>query len=251
MYPYIYIVLPSYVLMALLGGFIALCWMFVRLEKYQIEFSCFLKLVLLSAIGGFIGSKILFAITRIPWLVNNFSVENLLLLIPQSGLVFYGGLFGVIFTLLWTTGKDLDLRERVFRLAVPAMPLFHAFGRIGCFLTDCCYGKELEVPISIGAIEITRIPVQLIEALAEVVLFIILAIMDKKDKNVNLLKVYLTTYAVIRFFDEFLRGDIVRGIYFGLSTAQWISIIIILVYVIKGISTYVMKQSTSEKETSK
>ena len=249
MYPYIYIVLPSYLLMALIGGFVALGWMFIRLEKYQIEFSCFLKWVLFSAVGGFIGSKLLFAVTRIPWLVNNFSVKNLLLLIPQSGLVFYGGLFGVIFTLMWITRNNPDLRERVFRLAAPAMPLFHTFGRIGCFLTDCCYGKELETPISIGAIEITRIPVQLIEALVELVLFIILVIVDKTSKNVNLLKIYLMTYAVIRFFDEFLRGDTVRGIYFGMSTAQWISILIILVYVIKGIDAFVKKQSASEKET--
>ena len=24
-----------------------------------------------------------------------------------------------------------------------SLPLFHAFGRVGCFLTGCCYGKEL------------------------------------------------------------------------------------------------------------
>lgn len=248
MYPYIYIVLPSYVLMALLGGFIALCWMFVRLEKYQIEFSYFLKLVLFSAVGCFIGSKILFAITQIPWLVNNFSIKNLILLIPQSGLVFYGGLFGAIFALLWITGKDKNLRDRVFGLTVPAMPLFHTFGRIGCFLTDCCYGKELPTPIAIGMLELTRIPVQLIEALAEFGLFVVLAIMEKTKKKIYLLKMYLVTYAVIRFFDEFLRGDEVRGIYFGLSTAQWISMIIILVYVIKGVNSCVKKQCTSERE---
>lgn len=188
-------------------------------------------------IGGIVGSKVLFAITQIPWLIENFSVRNLLLLIPQSGFVFYGGLFGVIFTLMIFTRKDMDLRKRIFRLSVPAMPLFHAFGRIGCFLSGCCYGKNLSSAIAVGPIELTQIPVQLIEALAEFILFIIIIIIDKKRTDVDLLRIYLVSYAIIRFADEFLRGDEVRGIYFGLSTAQWISIIILVVYVFKFIRT--------------
>lgn len=233
MYPYIHIVLPSYTVMAFVGGFFALCLVFFRLEKFQIQFSSFLIMFFFCIIGGIAGSKILFAITQIPWLIENFSAKNLLLLIPQSGFVFYGGLFGVIFTLMIFTRKDSDLRKRIFRLSVPAMPLFHAFGRIGCFLTGCCYGKDLSSPMVIGPIELTQIPVQLIEALAEFMLFLIIIIIDKKCKDVDLLRIYLVSYAIIRFADEFLRGDEVRGIYCGISTAQWISIIILVVYAIK------------------
>ena len=94
-------------------------------------------------LGAIVGSKIVFAVTQIPWLIENFSLTNLIMLIPQSGFVFYGGLFGTIFTLLFMTRRDAILRKKVFNVAVPAMPLFHAFGRVGCFLTGCCYGKEL------------------------------------------------------------------------------------------------------------
>ncbi len=44
----------------------------------------------------------------------------------------------------------------------------------------------------------------------------------------RLLAWYLALYAVIRFGTEWLRGDAVRGIYFGLSTSQWISICLFL-----------------------
>lgn len=44
---------------------------------------------------------------------------------------------------------------------------------------------------------------------------------------------YLVLYAVIRFFLEFLRGDEVRGIWFGLSTNQYISSIIMVIVFIK------------------
>jgi phosphatidylglycerol:prolipoprotein diacylglycerol transferase len=33
-------------------------------------------------------------------------------------------------------------------------------------------------------------------------------------------------YGVVRFTMEFFRGDDIRGIYFALSTSQWISIIL-------------------------
>jgi len=39
-------------------------------------------------------------------------------------------------------------------------------------------------------------------------------------------------YAIVRFFDEFLRGDKVRGIWYGFSTAQWISMGILIYYFI-------------------
>lgn len=230
MYPYIHIILPSYMVMALIGGFFAVCFIFSRIDKYEILFTDFIKMFLLCMIGGVVGSKVLFAITQIPWLIKHFSIENMILLIPQSGFVFYGGLFGVIFTLMFLTRNDADMRKKVFEISVPAMPLFHAFGRIGCFLAGCCYGKKLSTPIVIGTIEFARIPVQIIESMAEFILFIVLFILSKKNRDIDLLRIYLVIYAVIRFTDEFLRGDKIRGIYGGVSTAQWISLIILFVY---------------------
>ncbi|CDB90481.1 putative prolipoprotein diacylglyceryl transferase [Clostridium sp. CAG:253] len=230
MYPYIHIILPSYMVMALIGGFFAVCFIFSRIDKYEILFTDFIKMFLLCMIGGVVGSKVLFAITQIPWLIKHFSIENMILLIPQSGFVFYGGLFGVIFTLMFLTRNDADMRKKVFEISVPAMPLFHAFGRIGCFLAGCCYGKKLSTPIVIGTIEFARIPVQIIESMAEFILFIVLFILSKKNRDIDLLRIYLVIYAVIRFADEFLRGDKIRGIYGGVSTAQWISLIILFVY---------------------
>ena len=230
MYPYIHIILPSYMVMALIGGFFAVCFIFSRIDKYEILFTDFIKMFLLCMIGGVVGSKVLFAITQIPWLIKHFSIENMILLIPQSGFVFYGGLFGVIFTLMFLKRNDADMRKKVFEISVPAMPLFHAFGRIGCFLAGCCYGKKLSTPIVIGTIEFARIPVQIIESMAEFILFIVLFILSKKNRDIDLLRIYLVIYAVIRFADEFLRGDKIRGIYGGVSTAQWISLIILFVY---------------------
>ena len=80
-------------------------------------------------------------------------------------------------------------------------------------------------------IEIDRVPVQLIEAAVELLIFIALVIVKKKTKVKDLLQVYLITYAIARFCLEFLRGDVVRGLFAGLSTSQYISLAIILYYV--------------------
>lgn len=233
MYPYIYIVIPSYSALAVLGGFAALLFVYFRIEKLKIEFSVFLQSFLVGIVGIFVGSKVLFAITRIPWLLDNFTVRNLIFLIPESGYVFYGGLFGFIFSIWLYTRNKLDCRERLFRLIVPAMPLFHTFGRIGCFLSGCCYGKKLATPVTVGIIEFGRIPVQLIEAFLELVIFFVIILVDKKKEEVNLLSTYLIMYACVRFVLEFMRGDEIRGVFLGISTSQWISLSIIVYYVTK------------------
>lgn len=233
MYPYIHIVIPSYQALAATGAFVIICFMFFRLEKEEIPFPVFLKLLVLCVLGGLAGSKILFAITRIPWLISNFSMRNLLMLLPESGFVFYGGLFGVIFVLLFMTRKDHEMRERVFSLCTPAMPLFHAFGRIGCFMAGCCYGVTLTNPVTIGPFYVIQIPVQLIESAAEFILFGVLMLASRKVKGTKLLWIYLISYALIRFCDEFLRGDAIQGIFFGISTAQWISLMILGAFICK------------------
>ncbi|MCC8049898.1 MAG: prolipoprotein diacylglyceryl transferase [Clostridiales bacterium] len=231
MYPYIYIVLSSYSVMAFIGGFAAMIFIYFRLRKYEIQFSEFIKMLALCVAGCYAGSKILFALTQIPWLISNFSIINLLLLIPESGFVFYGGLFGVVFVLLFYTRKDLDLRKRVFRLATPAFPLFHGFGRIGCFLAGCCYGIELNQTITLfGILEINRVPVQLFESSFEFLMFAVLLFIENHNWANDLLRVYLVSYAAFRFAIEFFRGDEVRGSLFGVSTSQWISIIVLAYY---------------------
>ena len=136
--------------------------------------------------------------------------------------------------------------------------MFHAFGRVGCFFAGCCYG----IPFSHGFVMhdslnpvgdgVARFPVQLLEALLLLILFLVLNGIRKKRLSLlkeegaateqkrkpnrregSLLPLYLLSYAVIRFGDEFLRGDTYRGIWLFFSTSQWIS-----VFILAGIAIY-------------
>ena len=111
------------------------------------------------------------------------------------------------------------------------IPLFHAFGRIGCFFMGCCYGKEssllgIEFENSpIAPNHVPLIPVQLFEAAAELLLFFFTAFSAYRKKNgFFLLGIWLVAYGLIRFVTEFFRGDDYRGFIGALSLSQVISI---------------------------
>ncbi len=79
-----------------------------------------------------------------------------------------------------------------------------------------------------GLGSVSRFPVQLLEALINLILFIILFLYAKKPrKDGSLLGIYLICYSLLRFSLEFLRGDVERGILLGISTSQWISLLLI------------------------
>lgn len=115
MYPYIHLIMPSYTLLALIGGIAAICYAYFNSDKEGVPFSELLRTILYGGIGLLAGSKLLFAVTRIPWLVHNFSIENLILLIPQSGYVFYGGIFGFIFAVCFMCKGQPEYRKKLMQ----------------------------------------------------------------------------------------------------------------------------------------
>ena len=89
-----------------------------------------------------------------------------------------------------------------------------------------------------------RFPVQLVEAGCNLILFAILFLLYDKNKisEKNTFKVYLFSYAIIRFLSEFLRGDEYRGFVGLLSTSQFISVLIIIGLIIFESTTTIIKK---------
>jgi len=124
-------------------------------------------------------------------------------------------------------------RKTYLNVAAPAMALAHFWGRIGCFLVGCCYGR-----VSIfGWVypngthgQLPRFPVQLFEAgILLGIFFFLFFIKNKKIRN-NSLYIYLGGYAITRFILEFFRGDFRGGLFafMGLSPAQFISVCLMI-----------------------
>ena len=223
-----------------------------------------LYLSLFLLVGVFLGAHILFFIVGLPDFIadyagqiHSFGEFISAFLIASSGLVFYGGLLGgLLMMFIACRIYNLPLRENLNNFVV-AFPLFHFFGRIGCTLTGCCYGIEyhglfaihydeshINPGVNDGINDYSRFPVQLLEAVIELIIFIILLLIYiKKEDKYSLTCIYLLSYAVIRFADEFLRGDELRGFWGPLSTSQWISIAIII-----GVIIYLLVRRTRKAQ---
>lgn len=227
----LYIAIPTYILMACIGFVAAIIYIVLKMKEVKLSYRKISEYIIVCGINGFIGARLLFVISIIPSL-EIITINDLLYYLFNGGIVFYGGLIGVILGIVIVSQYSEFDSYVMLNFFTPVFPLFHGFARLGCLLAGCCYG----IPWSWGVVlkgeeNIVRFPVQLIESVCCFLIFIMLITHNRKyeQKNDNLV-IYLCCYSFCRFALEFLRGDAVRGIWFGnLSTAQYISILIFIV----------------------
>ena len=168
----------------------------------------------------------------------------------RGGLAYYGGLIsGVAFGICFLKREGFPVLKGL-DLAGIGVPVGLFFGRMGCFLGGCCFGKTTDHPIGlafppwspasetqwreglISAPHIESLPVhptQLYEAagclaIAAILMFIV---RPRKRFDGQLMLIFLGLYAVLRFVLEYFRADD-RGAWMGLSTSQLIGIPILL-----------------------
>lgn len=162
------------------------------------------------------------------------------LLANTGGVWYVGFLTGVAF-LAWRA-KALGLgRMDVLDRAAPAVALGHAFGRIGCLLAGCCWGRACDAPWAVTftdaqahartgvPLETPLHPTQLYEATSELILcgLLVAIIVLPKKRLVGLAGLtYLLANGLVRFVIEMFRAD-PRGALGGLSTSQLIALALI------------------------
>lgn len=245
MLPYISILgfpLPMYGLLAIVGMLVAV-FAATRLAKTNgLPVSDVVFASFYCGIGIIIGAKLMYFITMLPKFIANFDVflENPfgVLMYVFGGFVFYGGLIGgALGVVIYCRQFKMPLKP-FMEVAAPAIPLMHGIARIGCLCAGCCYGMEYDGIFAITYPDnsythemagVPRFPTQLVETVVNLILFICLYIMVKrgKSKDGQALGVYIIVYAIMRFCLEFVRGDAIRGGFLGLSTSQWISIVLL------------------------
>ena len=180
---------------------------------------------------GFLGGKLLHIITNL----RAFFADPKSL-IGSEGFVVYGGIItGILSIYVYCKVKKLPFLEYIDIFAT-FVPLNQAFGRIGCFLAGCCYGRETNSWIGVvfpdGCLApagVSVIPTQLIMAAGDLAICIIVFWFSKKRRIPGSCAVlYLFLYSVGRFIIEFFRND-PRGNVGVLSTSQFIAIIIAVI----------------------
>jgi phosphatidylglycerol:prolipoprotein diacylglycerol transferase len=211
------ITIHSYGFLMALGVGFALWFLYRQAKKQSLDASKLLDAAFYIMIISLVGAKLVLLAGDFKRYISS---PKELFWIARSGGVFQGGLaFGVVFA-LWYFHRRRIPTWKVADIAAPALALGHGFGRIGCFMAGCCYGRECAA--SWGATfhspyahDLTGIPlntalhpVQLYEAVLNFLNFIVLYfVLRKKTFDGQVFPVYIINYSIIRYFTEFFRGD--------------------------------------------
>jgi phosphatidylglycerol:prolipoprotein diacylglycerol transferase len=217
-------------------GFVAavvLAGLKIRKANIRISFENIVDLFFYTVLSAVLGARVLFVLI-------NFDVFRQhpmrLFKIWEGGLVFYGGLvLATVVALSYMKRHRLPI-WKLADLISPFIALGLSFGRIGCFLAGCCYGRETSLPWavvfknpdSLARLNVPLHPTQLYDAANGLAIFFFLSWMEKrKTFDGQIFWIFLFLYAITRFFIEIFRGD-PRGFLFEglLSASQGIGILV-------------------------
>ena len=219
------------VVMIFLGVIAASTILFIYLVKNGVEKKTFLDLSIVIIVTVIVG--IVFAIL----------VENIYEAIKASingvsphwtwAMTFYGGLVPGIaaFILMYRfyyLRNNPPIFKKILVIAPACVAIGHAFGRIGCFLSGCCYGITTHTHLDVNFPGIgPHLPTQLIEMAFLFILGAILLVFAFKHYTNYTAVIYLFAYSIFRFVLEFFRGD-ERGQLVGLSPSQYWCIVLFI-----------------------
>ncbi len=150
----------------------------------------------------------------------------------QGGFAYFGGLvLSVIAGFIYTRYRKINFLEWA-DFFTPIASLGHALGRVGCYLSGCCFGSECLLPWAYDG----KHPTALYLAGGEFIIFLLLLFVEKKQLSKfsgGLFVKWLLLHSLLRFNVEYFRNDF-RGLFINfpvlgsLSISQIISLVIII-----------------------
>jgi len=203
-------------------------WLFVfQGQRAGLERGALISSAAGAVMAGFCGAYLCSALVL--WV----QLGSLRAALSAPGIVFYGGLIG------GTAGLAACARRfglpvlATLDAALPAVPVAHAIGRVGCLLGGCCYGAETELPwgVHYPLEHVARHPWPLYEAAALLALAALFWSPTRfSERTGQRATSYVILYATLRAALETLRGDRVRGLLWdgGPSTSQVLSFALLL-----------------------
>jgi phosphatidylglycerol:prolipoprotein diacylglycerol transferase len=218
-----------------IGALLGLTYMTWQGKKqFGLSFDTINSLFIFIVVAAIVGGKVFFFFED-----PGYYTKNINKLFAGSGFVFYGSFLFAVPVMLWFFKKYNIPTLAMLDIMAVVTCIVHGFGRIGCFMAGCCYGKPTG---SIFGITFTNPvcqakplntplhPTQLYEASFIFCLLMLLFLLKSKKRfDGQLFLLYLILYASGRGVLEIFRGDVARGFIINnwLSHSQFISIIII------------------------
>lgn len=220
--------------MIAMGTIAGVAYMAIRGKKdVGLTFDQANSLFLFIFLAAFLGGKAFLFFEDIPYYLNHPRK-----LLTGRGFVFYGSFLFAIPTMLLFFRKHKLLTYAMLDVMAVTTCLVHMFGRIGCFMAGCCYGKPTDSALGITftdpacqaqPLHTSLHPTQLYEAFYIFLVMLVLFFLRTRKKFYGqLFLVYLMLYAVGRFVMEYFRGDLGRGFIIRtyVSHSQFIALLI-------------------------
>jgi phosphatidylglycerol---prolipoprotein diacylglyceryl transferase len=205
----------------------------LRARRVKIPGDVIADLTLWVMLGVILGARTVYVVTY--W-KDEFAGQPLpeIFAIWHGGLVYYGGLIGAtIAGAVYLHWKKLPL-WKVADVMAPSIALGSVFGRIGCFLNGCCYGRACNLPWAVSFPEDNPLhppttpvhPTEIYDAVLNLGLYFFLAWLFRRKKfDGQIFATYLICYAITRSFVEYFRGDYNDAHHhFGLTPGQVVSV---------------------------
>jgi phosphatidylglycerol---prolipoprotein diacylglyceryl transferase len=201
----------------------------LRARRENIPGERIADIVLWLMVGAIVGARIVYVTTY--W-KDEFAGQPWweVFMIQRGGLVYYGGLIGATLAgFIYIRWKRLPLWKTADALA-PSCALGNSFGRIGCFLNGCCFGRPTNVPWAVrfpnhsyawymqqtlpgggpgpNSPSLPVHPTELYDCVNNFLLFLLLVWLFRHKKfDGQVFATYLIGYAITRTVMEYFRGD--------------------------------------------
>ncbi|MBP7215721.1 MAG: prolipoprotein diacylglyceryl transferase [Candidatus Omnitrophica bacterium] len=199
------ITLYSYGLM-LVVGFMVASFLMVRYAKAKnFNPDIIFNVGFIGLVSGILGARALYVLQNSSYYAHK---PWEILFLQQGGLSLYGGLIvGVICGIVYLKRLHQDVLS-VLDCIIPFVALAQAFGRIGCLLNGCCFGRHSVWGIFFPVHNDYLLPTQIYSSFGLLVIFVVLRFLQEKPHvRGTILYAYLALYALKRFIIEFWRAD--------------------------------------------
>ncbi|MDY7039218.1 MAG: prolipoprotein diacylglyceryl transferase, partial [Thermodesulfobacteriota bacterium] len=160
----------------------------------------------------------------------------------QGGLVFSGGIIGVVLSIFWYVRRHNLSLWKTCDMWAPATAIGQAIGRIGCFMAGCCYGRPTDLSWgvvfthhhSLAPLDIPLHPTQVYSSISGfIIFFITILLYSKKEFDGQVTLWFLILHSTARLTIERFRGDD-RGMFLNtdMSTTQLVAMLILIASVV-------------------
>lgn len=215
----------------------------------------YLEALIWFIISGIGGARLFYFF----WYPDLFFTDPIGSLLSQGGLVWYGGVIGVLLaSLIYSRIKKIDW-FLFGDIVAPSAALGLAIGRIGCLMAGCCYGAPCHLPWAIQypvhheTLGIPVHPAPLYETGLMLTVCLLLLRLDTKKPFLGFtIASFFILAGLVRFGLEYIRGErLIWLTTLNISASQAISLLGILFGVfllLKGLQKKAAQQASAPSQ---